>query len=126
MAAVSASSSSSARWYWASASSAASEAPAPIATITPTPTPTAPAEIPDDCREMLSDDVLAQLEGVPLNHTAFGPSGVMPDGSLKCIWADPAADTTGLTTTISRMARGPALELLNEYAAEHDFECHTP
>ena len=66
----------------------------------PTATPT--AAIPTDCKAILSASVLAQLEGVPLNDPAFGPSGVLPDGSLLCIWGDPAADTTALTTTILR------------------------
>lgn len=95
-------------------------------TPTPTPTPTASAEIPDDCEGMLNEGVLAQLEDVPLNDPAFGPSGPQPDGSLVCIWADPAADTTGLTTTITYMSRGPALDMLNELADDEGFTCYTP
>lgn len=95
-------------------------------TRTPTPTPTAAAEIPGDCRALLNDDVLAQLEGVPLNDPAFGPSGRQADGSLVCIWADPAADTTSLVTTIAHMARGPALDLLNQLADGEGFTCYTP
>ena len=48
------------------------------------------------------------------------------DGTLVCIWGDPAADTTRLTTTIQVMSRGPALELLNGLADEHGFTCYTP
>jgi hypothetical protein len=104
--------------------------PAASGSATPTATPsasaTAVAEIPDDCRDMLSDDVLAQLEGIPLNDPAFGPSGAQPDGSLICVWADPAADTTRLRTEITHVSRGPALDMLNELAATQGFTCYTP
>jgi hypothetical protein len=91
----------------------------------PSPTPSAIA-LPTDCRAILSDDVLAQLDGVPLNDAAFGPSGVGEDGTLTCNWADPGADTTRLTTTISTMNRGPALDILNALADEEGFACFTP
>ena len=93
---------------------------------TPTPSPTADAEIPDDCRAMLTADVLAQLEGVPLNDPAFGASGPQPDGSLVCAWGDPAADTTGLVTTITYMSRGPALDMLNKLVTDEGYTCYTP
>jgi hypothetical protein len=70
--------------------------------------------------------VLAQLGDTPLNDAAFGPSGVQSDGSLRCIWADPGTDTTGLTTTIERMNRGPALDMLNALADTEGFTCFTP
>lgn len=79
---------------------------APAAAPTePTPTPTArPVELPTDCRAVLSPDVLLQLRGVPLNDPTFGgAAGVQPDGSLTCVWADPAADTTSLWTKIRRV-----------------------
>jgi len=96
--------------------------------VTPTPTPTAAAAIalPTDCRALLSAAVLAQLADTPLNDPAFGPSGVQPDGSLVCIWGDPGADTTGLTTTIARMNRGPALDMLNVLATTEGFSCYLP
>ncbi len=105
----------------------------PPVSSSPTPSniPTftrAPSEVrlPADCKAMLSADVLAQLGAVPLNDPTLGPSGVQSDGSLICIWRDPAADTTGLTTTISRMDRGPALDMLNELVATEGFSCYTP
>ncbi|HWL77024.1 hypothetical protein [Microbacterium sp.] len=101
----------------------------PTATGSPAPTPTSTAaipELPDDCRTILSSSVLDQLQGVPLNDEAFGPSGPQPDGSLICVWADPGADTTSLVTTIRYMSRGPALDLLNELADDEDFTCYTP
>ena len=100
----------------------------PTATATPTPTasPGANAEVPTDCRAILSDAVLADLGETPLNDPAFGPSGVQDDGSLVCIWADPGADTTHLTTTITAINRGPALILLNQLADTDGFTCYTP
>ncbi|UTT53741.1 hypothetical protein [Microbacterium maritypicum] len=93
----------------------------------PSPTPTsAPVALPTDCRAILSDAVLVELGETPLNDAAFGPSGVGSDGTLTCIWADPGADTTGLTTTISRMNRGPALDMLNALANDEGFSCFTP
>ena len=70
--------------------------------------------------------MLAQLDGIPLNDAAFGPSGVDDDGALTCIWADPKADTTRLITTISLMNRGPALDMLNALVADEGFTCFTP
>lgn len=110
-----------------------STSPDPSATSTPkespspTPTPTsAKVALPTDCRAILSDDVLAQLDGIPLNDAAFGPSGVGADGTLTCIWGDPRADTTNLVTTISRENRGPALDMLNALVANEGFTCFTP
>ena len=110
----------------ASATPTGSATPARTATATPTPTATAHPEVPEDCRTILTEDVLAQLEGIPLNDPAMGPSGPQPDGSLVCIWRDPAVDTTGLVTTISAMSRGPALDLLNQLADDEGYTCYTP
>ncbi|WP_396659052.1 hypothetical protein [Microbacterium oxydans] len=115
-----------------SAPSAASDAPSPDSTSTegpgtPSPTPTAKAvTLPTDCRAILSESVLAELGDIPLNDAAFGPSGVGADGALTCNWADPRADTTRLTTAISRMNRGPALDMLNALADDEGFSCFTP
>lgn len=110
-----------------------SASPEPSATSTPegspspTPTPTTShIALPTDCRAILSDDVLAQLDGIPLNDAAFGPSGVGDDGTLTCIWGDPRADTTNLVTTISHEDRGPALDMLNALVANEGFTCFTP
>lgn len=108
-------------------STQASDGPGETGTPTPSPTPTETSvALPTDCRAILSDDVLAQLEGTPLNDAAFGPSGVGDDGSLTCIWGDPRADTTNLVTTISGMNRGPALDMLNALADDEGFSCFTP
>jgi len=99
----------------------------PSSTPIPTVTPTAvAAKIPTDCKSMLSADVLAQLASVPVNDPAFGASGPQADGSLICVWGDPGADTTRLTTRITRMDRGPALDMLNELVANQGFSCYTP
>jgi len=115
--------------YDPSSSPTASETEGPDATGSPSPSPTpsiAPIALPTDCRAILTADVLAQLEGIPLNDAAFGPSGVGSDGTLTCIWGDPGADTTGLTTTISKMNRGPALDMLNALVTDEGFACFTP
>ena len=91
----------------------------------PTPTPT-PVALPTDCTALLSAPVQAQLGDLPLNLPAYGPSGVQGDGSLICIWADPKSDTTNISTTISRKARGEALDLLNGLVKTQGFSCYTP
>jgi len=106
-------------------------APSPVESRTPdaaaSPSPTAvAARVPTDCKAILTADVLAQLGTTPLNDPAMGPSGTRPDGSLVCIWRDPRADTTGLATTISRVDRGPALDMLNGLVATQGFQCYTP
>ncbi|MEQ6899351.1 hypothetical protein [Microbacterium sp. KR10-403] len=96
-------------------------------TPTPTTTPTAaPAvALPTDCRAIVSAAVLAQLQDQPLNDKAFGPTGVQSDGSLICVWGSPSADTTNLTTTISYIDRGPALDAMNAFR-EKGATCYTP
>lgn len=99
----------------------------PAPTPSPSPSPSAtPIAMPTDCRAILSPAVLEYLGDTPLNHEAFGESGTLPEGALRCVWADPRADTTGLVTDISRMRRGPALDLLNALADDEGFLCYTP
>lgn len=107
----------------ASADPEGTSSPSPSASPTPTSTPVA---LPTDCRAILSDAVLAQLDGFPLNDAAFGPSGVGDDGTLTCIWGEPGTDTTNLVTTVSRMNRGPALDMLNALVTNEGFSCFTP
>jgi len=105
------------------ASPGASDSP----TASPSPTSTTKSvALPTDCRAILSADVLSQLGDTPLNDAAFGPSGVGADGTLTCVWADPQADTTRLVTTISKMNRGPALDMLNALVTDEGFACFTP
>ncbi|MFT4157925.1 MAG: hypothetical protein QM630_08395 [Microbacterium sp.] len=108
-------------------SSTQTASPEASASPTPSVSPTAKTiALPTDCRAILSADVLSQLGDTPLNDAAFGPSGVGADGTLTCIWGSPEADTTSLVTTISRMNRGPALDMLNTLVADEGFTCFTP
>lgn len=101
--------------------------PSPGTSPSPTPSPTtAPVALPTDCTAIVSADVRSQLGDTPLNSPVYGPSGVQPDGSLICIWADPKADTTSITTTISRKDRGAALDMLNGLVKTEGFTCYTP
>jgi len=105
-----------------------SETPGASASPAVSPSPSGSpgsSALPTDCRSILSASVLAELAGVPLNDPSFGPSGARGD-TLTCIWRDPAADTTSLVTTITRMSSGPALDLLNGLVASDGFTCFTP
>jgi hypothetical protein len=76
---------------------------------------------------MLAEPVLAAFGSTPLNDPATGvATGIQPDGSLVCLWRDPSADTTFLQTTVSRLGRGPALDLMNRLADEEAYTCYTP
>lgn len=110
-----------------STASTSPDDPTPSGSPSPSATPTAkPVTLPTDCKAILSSAVLTQLKDIPLNDAAFGDSGVLKDGSLQCIWGSPQADTTGLTTTIERMPRGQALDMLNDLADKEGFTCFTP
>lgn len=110
-----------------SGSASSTKTPSPGKSGSPTPTPTStPVALPKDCPALLSADVRSQLGDTPLNSPVFGPSGVQADGSLICIWADPKADTTNITTTISRKARGEALDMLNGLVKTEGYSCYTP
>lgn len=109
---------------------AGSSSATPTATrsATPSPSPTASSilvPIPTDCREILTAGVLEQLGAIPLNDPALPPSGVQADGSLICVWGDPAVPGTVLRTTIAYTSRGPALDMLNGLLAE-GYACYTP
>ena len=105
-----------------SPSSSASGTASPGAT--PTPSATARADIPDDCLVIVGDDVLSQLDGIPLNAAAFAPTGPQSDGSLICVWRDPATDTTGLVTTLSRVP-ADARPIAEAAFAGQGFSCTT-
>lgn len=105
----------------------------PGGTAAPTTAPTASSDpdaaavpIPTDCRAILSPTVLAELDDVPLNDPAFDPTGSLDDGSLRCVWADPAADTTNLVTEIKGVAREDAMQMLNALANDEGFTCYSP
>lgn len=107
----------------ASASPDATSSPEPTASADPD---AAGVPIPTDCRAILTPVVLAELDGTPLNDPAFGPGGSLEDGSLRCTWADPAADTTSLVTEIIGLGREQAMGLLNDLAADEGYTCYTP
>lgn len=50
-------------------------------------------DLPQGCRDLLDDAVLAQLDGVPLNAPGMG-GGIRPDSSRVCIWGEPGAAAT--------------------------------
>ena len=102
-----------------------SASPTRSATPSPTASTAAAVAIPTDCREILTTGVLDQMGAIPLNDPALGPSGVQADGSLICVWGDPATPGTVLRTTIAYMSRGPALDKLNGLLAE-GYACYTP
>ena len=107
----------------ASASSESTTSPQPTASSDPD---AATVPIPTDCRAILAPAVLAELDGIPLNDPAFDPSGSLEDGSLRCVWADPGADTTSLVTEIMGLGRESAMELLNALADDDGFTCYAP
>ncbi len=101
----------------------------PVDVPSPGAVPMSPADtstvIPNDCREILNDRVLTALEGVPLNDPAFGDTGTLFDGTLRCVWGDPDADTTKLTTTIGTVPYNDAMDYLNALT-EEGFTCYSP
>lgn len=81
--------------------------------------------LPRDCAGILGAPARAALTSVPLNDPAFGASGVLPDGSLRCVWADPGADTAKIVTTISYGSQNPVVDFLNELT-DIGFTCYEP
>ncbi|MBD7958259.1 hypothetical protein H9651_11460 [Microbacterium sp. Sa4CUA7] len=111
------------------ASTVTATAPAPVASATPTPTATplpGAADLPRDCRAIVSGPVLAQLGDIPLNDPAFGPSGTQADGSLVCVWGAADAATTNLRTTLSAVAENATMDALNALVADEGYECYRP
>lgn len=120
--------------------SPASSAPAPTATPTPLetrsvqaggPPPTASGSagsttvIPRDCAGILGTAARTALASVPLNDPAFGETGTLPDGSLRCVWADPGADTAKIVMTIAHAAENPVIDFMNELTGI-GFTCYEP
>lgn len=110
----------------------ASTGPTPSAgpTLAPFPmgpstsTTALPADLPQGCRDLLDDDVLAQLDGVPLNAPGMG-GGIRPDSTRVCVWGEPGAAATWLVTVIGyspdREARDALFALGNE-----GYTCYEP
>lgn len=112
----------------ASASAAATPTPGPSLAPFPmgpsTSTTALPADLPQGCRDLLDADVLAQLDGVPLNAEGMG-GGIRSDSSRVCVWGEPGAAATWLVTVIGyspdREARDALYELGNE-----GYTCYEP
>ncbi|WP_307224691.1 hypothetical protein [Microbacterium arborescens] len=115
---------------------APSDAPAPTPAMTVSaeaggPPPAASGSVvsttvlPRDCAGILGAPARAALAAVPLNDPSFGESGTRPDGSLRCVWADPAADTAKIETTIAYAERNPVIDFFNELTGI-GFTCYEP
>ncbi|MEH3088983.1 MAG: hypothetical protein PGN24_05025 [Microbacterium arborescens] len=81
--------------------------------------------LPRDCSGLLGASARTALAGVPLNDPAFGAAGALPDGSLRCVWADPGADTAKIVTTIAHTPENAAIDFLNGLTDE-GFTCYRP
>ena len=89
-----------------------------------TSTTALPADLPQGCRDLLDDAVLAQLEDVPLNAEGMG-GGIRADSSRVCVWGEPGAATTRLVTVIGYSPEREAHDAL--YALGGDgYTCYEP
>ncbi len=115
---------------------AASTAPAPAPTTPLSPEAGGPAPtdstgvvsttvIPSDCSGILGSVARDELADVPLNDPAFGPAGALSSGVLRCVWADPEADTSRIETTIGFAQENAVIEFMNGLGAE-GFTCYRP
>ncbi len=112
------------------ATGSSTSTPSPSATIAAFPmgpatsTTALPADLPQGCRDLLDDAVLAQLKGVSLNAEGMG-GGIRPDGSRVCVWGEPDAVATRLVTVIGYSPDREARDAL--YALGVDgFTCYEP
>lgn len=104
--------------------------PSPALTLAPFPlgssvsTTALPTDLPQGCRDLLTADVLRQLEGVPLNAEGMG-GGIRADSSRVCVWGEPGAVATRLVTVIGYSPDREARDAL--YALGSDgFTCWEP
>lgn len=110
---------------------------APSASPAPQATPTGPVlldfpfgpaasttPLPNDCREILTDSVLAELDGVPLNAPGMG-GGIRPDSTRVCAWGEPGAAATWLVTLIGFSPYREASDALYELGRE-GYTCYEP
>lgn len=83
-----------------------------------------PADLPQGCRDLLDDKVLAQLKDVPLNAEGLG-GGIRADSARVCVWGEPDAATTRLMTVIGYSPEREAHDAL--YALGQDgYTCYEP
>jgi len=73
---------------------------------------------------MLTDAVLAELEGVPLNAEGMG-GGIRADSSRVCVWGEPGAAGTYLVTVFGYAPEREALDALYELGQE-GYTCYEP
>jgi len=108
-------------------------APSPAATPTVSapeilPFPTGPSEsttaLPQDCRDVVPENILADLEGIPLNAPGMG-GGIRPDSTRVCVWADPGATVTRLITVIGYSPYRAASDALYELGRS-GYTCYEP
>ena len=110
--------------------SATAPSPSPTATLAAFPigqsdsTTALPADLPQGCRDILDDAVLAQLEGVTLNAEGMG-GGIRADSARVCVWGEPGAAATRLVTVIGYSPEREARDAL--YALGSDgYTCYEP
>lgn len=114
----------------------------PVVTAAPKPSPTEAASGPpiasfpfdhaasttpliDDCRALLTEDVLAQLADTPLNAEGMG-GGILPNSSRVCAWGHPGAAATYLVTTTGYSPHRAAVDELTRLRVDEDFTCYEP
>ncbi len=83
-----------------------------------------PANLPEGCRDLLTDRVLAELDGVPLNAPGMG-GGIRPDSSRVCAWGEPGAAGTWLVTIIGFSPYRQATDALYELGRQ-GYTCYEP
>ncbi|GAB2707111.1 hypothetical protein GCM10027071_22580 [Microbacterium marinum] len=112
----------------------------PTASVSSTPTPTATpvpiadfpyapststTALPQDCESILSDDILASLQGIPLNAPGMG-GGIRPDSSRVCVWADPGASMTRLVTVVGYAPERASRDALYLLGVDEGYLCYEP
>ncbi|ALJ18983.1 hypothetical protein [Microbacterium sp. No. 7] len=113
------------------------DAPTPSATSSPSAAAGAPeilpfplgeaastTALPTDCRDVLSDKVLAELEDYPFNAPGMG-GGIRPDSTRVCVWGEPGAVGTWLVTVIGYSPEREARDALYELSGE-GYTCYEP
>lgn len=115
---------------------AAPTTPATTGIPTPTPTPVPIADfpfgpsqsttpLPSDCESILTEDILATLEGIPVNAPGMG-GGIRPDSSRVCVWADPGASMTRLVTVVGYAPEREARDALYLLGVDDGYLCYEP
>lgn len=79
--------------------------------------------LPPDCRAVLTDDLLAELDEHPFNAPGMG-GGIRADSTRVCVWGDPAAVGTWLVTVIGYSPEREARDALYLLGVEDGYECY--